>query len=135
MRFTRSSGILLYPISLPGPFGSGDFGASSYHFIDWLSKAGQSLWQMLPLRPIGLANSPYMSLSVFAGNPLLIDLYGLVSNGWLLHNELVDTLFKIHNSINYQEVTPFRINMLAKAFNNFINQNNTDFQSQYTLIV
>ena len=131
MRFTRSSGILLHPTSLPGPFGSGDFGAPSYHFIDWLSKAGQSLWQMLPLGPIGWANSPYMSLSAFAGNPLLIDLYGLVSNGWLLQNELDDTLFKIHNSINYQEVIPFRMNMLVKAFNNFVNQSNTDFQSQY----
>jgi len=72
-----------------------------------------------------------MSLSAFAGNPLLIDLYGLVSNGWLLQNELDDTLFKIHNSVNFQEVIPSRINMLAKAFNNFVNQSNADFQSQY----
>jgi 4-alpha-glucanotransferase len=81
MRFTRSSGILLHPTSLSGPFGSGDLGASSYHFIDWLSKVGQSLWQMLPMGPVGLANSPYMSLSAFAGNQLLIDLYELVNNG------------------------------------------------------
>ena len=83
MRFTRSSGILLHLTSLPGPFGSGDLDASSYHFIDWLSTAGQLLWQMLPLGPVGRANSPYMSPSAFPGNPLLIDLLELVYNGWL----------------------------------------------------
>ena len=84
MQFARSSGILLHPTSLPGAFGSGDLGASAYQFIDWLLSAGQSLWQMLPLGPAGMANSPYMSLSAFAGNPLLIDLEELVSHGWLV---------------------------------------------------
>jgi len=115
MRFTRSSGILLHPTSLPGPFGSGDLGASSYHFIDWLSKAGQTLWQMLPLGPVGRANSPYMSLSAFGGNLLLIDLHKLVNNGWIAKNELGDTRYKSHNRINYEEVIPFRVNLLKKA--------------------
>jgi 4-alpha-glucanotransferase len=83
MRFPRASGVLLHPTSLPGPHGSGDFGREAYHFVDWLAGAGQKLWQLLPLAGIGPGNSPYMSNSAFAGNPLLIDLTELYSQGWL----------------------------------------------------
>ena len=79
----RRSGVLLHPTSLPGPHGCGDFGAEAYHFVDWLATAGQSLWQVLPLNPVGPGNSPYQSVSTFAGNPLLIDLAQLVQRGWL----------------------------------------------------
>ena len=68
----RRSGILLHPTSLPGPHGSGDFGPAALHFVDWLVSAGQSVWQMLPLNPIGPGNSPYASVSAFAGSPLLV---------------------------------------------------------------
>ena len=74
MRFPRASGVLLHPTSLPGPHGSGDFGADARHFVDWLVAGGQTLWQILPLGGIGPGNSPYMSTSAFAGNVLLIDL-------------------------------------------------------------
>ncbi|MCX6121555.1 MAG: 4-alpha-glucanotransferase [Ignavibacteriales bacterium] len=100
MRFTRSSGILLHPTLLPGPFGSGDLGASSSRFIDWLLKTVHSLWQMLPLGLVGHANSLYMSLSAFAGNPLLLDLYEVVNIGWLIQNELDDTQCKSPNRLN-----------------------------------
>jgi 4-alpha-glucanotransferase len=79
----RRSGILLHPTSLPGPHGSGDFGPGAYHFIDWLQAAGQSVWQMLPLNPIGPGNSPYASVSAFAGSPLLVALEPLIEKGWL----------------------------------------------------
>ena len=81
----RCSGVLLHPTSLPGPHGCGDFGAEAYHFVDWLRTAGQTLWQVLPLNPVGAGNSPYQSVSVFAGNPLLVDLAPLVERGWLDH--------------------------------------------------
>ncbi len=68
--------------SLAAP-GSGDFGKSAYHFVDWLAAAGQQLWQVLPLGPVGPGYSPYMSPSAFALNPLLIDLQELVGQGWL----------------------------------------------------
>ncbi|MFA7400214.1 MAG: 4-alpha-glucanotransferase, partial [Sideroxydans sp.] len=83
MLSNRSSGILLHPTSLPGPFGSGDFGSASFQFVDWLSKAGQTLWQMLPLSEVGSGNSPYMSSSAFAGSLLLVDLEELAQHGWL----------------------------------------------------
>ncbi|HWC17242.1 MAG TPA: 4-alpha-glucanotransferase [Terriglobales bacterium] len=72
MSFPRSSGILLHPTSLPGPFGIGDLGPSAYQLADFLAGAAQSIWQMLPLGPTGYGNSPYQCLSAFAGNPLLI---------------------------------------------------------------
>ena len=83
MAFSRSSGVLLHPTSLPGRFGIGDLGANAFEFIDWLAAAGQRLWQVLPLGPTGYGNSPYQSFSAFAGNPLLISLDELIKDGLL----------------------------------------------------
>jgi 4-alpha-glucanotransferase len=78
----RSSGVLLHITSLPGPHGIGDFGPAAYKFVDWLASAGQSLWQWLPTTPIGPGNSPYQSVSAFAGSPLMVALEPLVESGW-----------------------------------------------------
>lgn len=127
MRFQRSSGILLHPTSLPGPFGSGDLGASAYHFVDWLVLAGQSLWQMLPLGPVGMGDSPYMSLSAFAGEALLIDLQELVTRGWLAESELKSVPAFSEKKIEYGDVRLFRISKLRSAAKNFfLSQNKAD---------
>ena len=68
----RLSGILVHPTSFPSPYGIGDLGQTAYDFIDFLKKAGQSLWQCLPLGPTGFGDSPYQAYSAFAGQPLLI---------------------------------------------------------------
>jgi 4-alpha-glucanotransferase len=70
--FIRSSGVLLHPTSLPGPYGIGDLGEHAYRFIDFLEEAGQSLWQILPPGPTGYGDSPYQCFSAFAGNPFLV---------------------------------------------------------------
>jgi 4-alpha-glucanotransferase len=64
----------MHPTSLPGPDGIGDLGPSAYRFVDFLARARQSVWQILPLGPTGPDNSPYAASSAFAGNPLLISL-------------------------------------------------------------
>ena len=69
----RASGVLLHPSSLPGHFGIGDLGDNAVVFLDWLQQAGQTVWQILPLGPVGQGNSPYDAQSSFAGNFLLID--------------------------------------------------------------
>ena len=74
----RSSGILLHPTSLPGSWPIGDLGEQAFGFIDFLHKAGQNVWQVLPLGPTGYGHSPYNTLSAFAGNTALIDLQQLV---------------------------------------------------------
>jgi 4-alpha-glucanotransferase len=83
MSFPRSSGVLLHPTSLPGPYGIGDLGPSAFEFIEQLASAGQGIWQVLPLGPTGYGDSPYQSLSAFAGNPLLISLDRLIEDGLL----------------------------------------------------
>ena len=79
--FQRSSGVLLHPTSLPGPDGIGDLGQSAFSFVDWLHRHGQSIWQILPLGPTSYGDSPYQTLSAFAGNPLLISMEHLVEAG------------------------------------------------------
>ena len=80
----RRAGILLHPSSLPGPWGIGEIGPSARFFLDWLERAGQTVWQMLPLVAVDATGSPYASPSAFARNTLLISLDDLVADGWLL---------------------------------------------------
>ena len=84
----RESGILLHLTSLPGPYGVGTMGENAYKFIDFLKKAGQSCWQILPLTPTGYGDSPYQSCSTFAGNHYLIDLELLRQEGLLEAHEM-----------------------------------------------
>ncbi|MBO0349210.1 4-alpha-glucanotransferase [Phormidium pseudopriestleyi FRX01] len=72
MPFPRSSGILLHPTSFPSRFGIGDLGEAAYRFVDFLAESYQLYWQILPLGPTGFGNSPYLSYSAMAGNPMLI---------------------------------------------------------------
>ena len=88
MRFQRSSGVLLHPTSLPGPYGAGDLGPEAFAFVEFLAEAGQKIWQVLPLNPTGYADSPYQCFSAFAGNPLLISLDRLAEQGWLSRDDL-----------------------------------------------
>jgi len=83
----RVSGILLHPTSLPGPAGIGELGAGARAFVDFLSAAGQRRWQLLPLVPTGMGDSPYSSCSTFAGNPLLISAGDLMEEGLLERSE------------------------------------------------
>lgn len=59
----RSSGVLLHPTSLPGPYGIGELGAQARHFVDWLARAGQTYWQVMPLGPTGYGDSPYQAFT------------------------------------------------------------------------
>jgi 4-alpha-glucanotransferase len=115
---TRRSGVVLHPTSLPGPHGSGDFGPGAYHFVDWLAAAAQSVWQVLPLTPIGPGHSPYAGASAFAGNPLLIALEPLVEQGWLDRAATAGTVFD-DRRVDFARTIPFRRAMLAAAAGGF----------------
>ena len=84
----RKSGILLAISSIPSKYGIGTFSKEAYEFVDFLEKAGQKLWQILPLGPTGYGDSPYQSFSTFAGNPYFISLDALVEKGWLAPEDL-----------------------------------------------
>src|SRR5271169_2586397 len=79
----RASGLLLHITSLPSPYGIGDLGSSAFSWIDRLHDAGQRWWQSLPLGPTGYGNSPYQSMSSFAGNAMLISPGCLILEGLL----------------------------------------------------
>jgi 4-alpha-glucanotransferase len=115
----RLSGILLHPSSLPSRGGIGDFGPVAYEFIDWLAAARQGLWQVLPLGPLGLGNSPYSSISAFAGNPLLVSLERLADRGWIdparLHG-----LPETSGDIDYAQVVETKLPLLHEAAGSFL---------------
>ena len=73
--------------SIPGGYGIGSFSKESYEFVDFLKKANQKIWQILPLGPTGYGDSPYQSFSTFAGNPYFINLEELIEEGLLTKEE------------------------------------------------
>ncbi|MBF8248752.1 MAG: malQ [Bacteroidetes bacterium] len=131
MKFKRSSGILLHPTSLPGPHGCGDFGQDAFRFVDWLVAAKQSLWQMLPLGPTGMGNSPYMSPSAFAGSPLFVDLHEIVERGWLGKKDVESPPAFHPHKVDYAAASGFRIPRLKKAAQNFWNHGLTADKTEY----
>lgn len=115
MRFPRSSGILLHPTSLPGPFGMGDLGDEALRFLDFLAEAGQKLWQVLPLTPTGYGDSPYQGFSAFAGNPFLVSPERLVEDGLLKRADLVHAPSGSEHAVDFGAVIPQRWEWLARA--------------------
>ncbi len=118
--FPRSSGVLLHPTSLPGPYGTGDLGYWAYRFVDCLQAAGQSIWQVLPLGPTGFAESPYQALSTFAGNTNLISLNLLVDDSWLTADDLADPPHFSRRKADYVLAIQYRDEMLSLAFDRFV---------------
>lgn len=122
MKFERSSGVLLHPISFPGKFGIGDLGVEAYNFVDFLINSGQKLWQVLPLGPTGYGDSPYQCFSAFAGNPLLINVEELKKDGLLSQVDIeVKEKFDT-DKVDYQRVMNFKLPLFKKAFKNFKNK-------------
>ena len=116
----RCSGILLHPTSLPGPHGVGDLGPEAHRFVDFLARAGQRYWQMLPVGPLGGGASPYDSPSAFAGNPLLISLEVLVERGLLEPGEVLDPrAFASGRNARFAAAVRYRERRLRRAFARF----------------
>ena len=113
----RKSGVLLPISSLYGKYGIGSFSKESYEFIDFLEKANQKIWQILPLGPTGYGDSPYQSFSTFAGNPFFISLEELVKEG-LLSQEECDALDygNDETKVDYEKIFKSRTVLLKKAY-------------------
>ena len=114
----RRSGVLLPITSIPAKYGIGGFSKECYAFVDFLEKAGQSLWQILPLGPTGYGDSPYQSFSTYAGNPYFIDLEKLVEEGWLTEEDCAGEVLTEEEKryVNYGEVYITRFSILRKAY-------------------
>ena len=131
MEFPRESGILLHPTSLPGPHGVGDFGNSAFRFVDWLERAGQRLWQVMPLGPTGFGDSPYSSPSAFAGNPLLVSLEWLHGDGLLVDEDIHPVHPFPEHVVDFDSVTPFRMNALRRAFDRLESGTSPGLKSEF----
>jgi 4-alpha-glucanotransferase len=119
MNFQRSSGILLHPTSLPGPYGIGDLGPFAYRFVDWLASSGCKLWQFLPLGPTGFGDSPYQCFSAFAGNPYLISPDELITDGFLTQPDLTDKPDFSDAFVDFGLLIPWKLSLLERAFRGF----------------
>jgi 4-alpha-glucanotransferase len=125
----RAAGMLLHATSLPSPYGIGDLGSSAYLWVDLLHDAGQRWWQALPLGPTGYGNSPYQSLSSFAGNGLLISPGYLMADG-LLQASDCDFHFP-SDVVDYDAVIPFKHRLLEKAWTYFRAGERKDLRPAY----
>ena len=120
IRMARTSGILLHITSLPGRFGIGDLGPNAYDFANTLAEAGQQIWQVLPLVPIGYGYSPYAGLSTFAGNVLLISPDVLRQQGLLLDADLSEVPNFPADHVDFKAVQPYKFELLTKAYHRFV---------------
>ena len=112
----RSSGILMPIFSLPSPYGIGTMGKAAYEFADFLYRAGQRYWQMLPIGPTSYGDSPYQSFSTFAGNPYFIDLDMLVEDGLLRKDEIAGINWGTEpRYVDYGRIYESRFDVLSKA--------------------
>jgi len=114
----RASGVLLHVTSLPSRFGIGDFGPGARRFAQFLAKAAQSYWQILPLTPTStfIGNSPYSSDSAFAVNPLLISPEAMVEEGWLDEEDLGGYVQANPAVTDYEGAEIFKDGLLRLAF-------------------
>lgn len=121
MKVERRSGILLHVTSLPSLFGIGDLGPEAYRFADFLYRAGQRIWQILPLVPTDMlmGNSPYSSSSAFAGNPLLVSPERLVEDGFLSRNHLSGVPRFTQGRVDYRLAAAFKEKILSEAWRRF----------------
>ncbi|WP_446011486.1 4-alpha-glucanotransferase [Candidatus Electrothrix sp.] len=120
---TRGSGILMHISSLPSQFGIGDLGTGCINFIDFLAHSGQQYWQLLPLGPTSeiFGNSPYMSSSAFAGNPLFICPEQLVQMGLLAQEDLLAGSFSEY-AVDFSQVTAWKKGVIHRAWQTFQQQ-------------
>lgn len=114
---TRSSGIIMHIASLPGEYGIGTFGKEAYKFVDFLNKAGQRYWQILPLGQTGYGDSPYQSFSAFAGNPYFIDFDLLVEESILSEEDYKNVNFgENEEDIDYGTLFIEKMKVLRLAY-------------------
>jgi len=124
----RTSGMLLPIASLPSSYGIGSFSKSGYDFVDILKASGQSYWQILPIGPTGFGDSPYQSVSTYAGNPYFIDLEELIKEGLLTKEECdVMDFGRDNKKIDYEKIYRSRFLLLNKALQRSDHKKDKDF--------
>lgn len=125
-----SCGVLLHLTSLPSPYGIGTLGQAAYDFVDFLTAAGQTAWQILPIGPTGYGDSPYQTFSTFAGNPYLIDLDQLIHEGLLTQAEVDSVSWGDHaDQVDFARLYRTRLPLFHRAFERFQRNPSTEFST------
>lgn len=129
---SRVAGILMPITSLPSPYGIGTIGKEAREFADFLSQAGQSIWQILPAGPTSYGDSPYQSFSTYAGNPYLIDLDTLVEEE-LISKEQLDAIDwgESPEEVDYEKIYNNRFVVLRKAYETYIEDYELDVFEEF----
>ena len=126
----RTCGVLMHITSLLSPYGVGTLGSEAYKFVDFLKKAGQTYWQILPVGPTGFGDSPYQSYSAFAGNPMLIDIDELIKAGLVSEDDKdLKILAEKKEFADFGQMFSFKRLILAKAHAAFAA--NADSEQKY----
>ena len=126
----RSSGVLMHISSLPSPYGIGTMGKEARKFVDFLVKAGQKYWQILPICPTSYGDSPYQSFSSFAGNPYFIDLETLCKEKLLTKKECESFPWGTNPGyVDFGVMYESRYKLLRKAFERFMKNEPADFKT------
>ena len=116
----RGSGILLHVTSLPSSYGVGDLGPEAYRFADFLAETKQSYWQVLLRSDLPVyGNSPYSSVSAFAGNTLLISPDLLLEEGLLSKEDLEPIPPFPQTRCDFSEVIRYKDKLLELAYQHF----------------
>ena len=124
----RKNGVLLHITSLPSKYGIGTLGKEAYAFVDFLKRADQQIWQVLPVCPTGYGDSPYASYSTFAGNPYLIDLETLEEEGLLKAEEYRNlTWCEQEDQVDFGKMYTQRYPILEKASSRFLQNPTPDY--------
>jgi 4-alpha-glucanotransferase len=127
----RESGVLLHLTSLPSAYGIGDLGPAAFAWVDRLEEAGQRWWQALPLGPTGYGNSPYSSLSSFAGNGLLVSPDLLSEDSLLSPGDCEEGRHLAKSVVDFDTVIPFKHRLLDRAWSKFASSPHLALQAEY----
>ena len=129
----RYAGVLLSVTSLPSKYGIGCFDQAAYDFVDWLEKAGQRYWQILPLGATSHGasdDSPYQAYSAFAGNPYMISLDALIDEGVLTQGECDAIDFGTNPAkVDFDKLNDNRLKLLHKAYERSNIAQDADFRN------
>lgn len=130
----KETGILMPLSALPSRTGIGELGKPALEWLEMLGQANVTIWQLLPLNPVGYGNSPYQPYSSCAGDEIYISLEELYEAGLLKNRP--ESFRERETRVDYDAVRKFKEPCLREAFRNFKNgEGYTDFISQEWVMV